>query len=103
MHTQEIAAELIGVNMTTVSHWESQGASPHPTVLPTLERYLGYALAPTSALLGERLRAWRQERGLSFAKAGRQLGTSGATVAKLERGQEVTLRVRMQVEAGMNR
>jgi transcriptional regulator with XRE-family HTH domain len=43
-------------------------------------------LTLTSAELRQRILTWRHEHTLSLAEAGRRLGTTRATIAKLERG-----------------
>ena len=101
-HTQAQAAKEIGVGLTAIWRWENEGAPPHPRVLPALERYLGYPLAPTTAELGERIRAWREKEGLSRSEAARRLGIAGKTLGNLEDGTEVTLRVRMGVAATLD-
>ena len=44
--------------------------------------------------LGDRLRTWRKDRGLTQARVGKKLGVSQATVSRLERGYSETVALR---------
>ena len=100
--TLKQAAAEIGVRLDALWHWEHNGRFPYPKALPAIERYLGYALAPAVAELGARLRAWRATEGISLVKAGERLGLDSHTLSDLEHGREVTLPVRMAVDAAIS-
>ena len=101
-HTQAHAAEAIGVGLTAVWRMEGEGTQPHPRTLPAFERYLGYPLAPASAELGDRIRAWRKKLGISRKEAGRRLGVTGRTLARIEDDEEATLGVRVRIAAALD-
>jgi hypothetical protein len=70
-----------------------------PKALPAIERYLGYRLAPPVAEIGARLQAWRKQNRLSLVEASHRLEVDSHTLSDLEHGREVTLPVRLKVEA----
>ena len=82
---REVAAQL-GVVPSTVTNWELSRTAPAPRFLPGILRLIGFDPSPPpGALLGERLKAYRQHAGISQQQFARLLGVDPSTLSRWER------------------
>jgi len=85
--SQEQAANLIGVNTWTVLLWEQGRYAPTPRYFPNIIRLLGYDPWPQPRTIGERLRAERLRRGLTYRQLAAVLNVDPGSVPKWESGR----------------
>ena len=86
-HSQDEAAEAIGVCPDTLQKWESKSVLPDPRILDAVEDYLGVCFVRWTRNIGRRLKAWRKARGLDQSTAARRIGVCLETITKLEKGR----------------
>lgn len=86
---QKQVAALIGADTCTVTNWELNHTTPALTFLPAIIRFLGYAPWAAGASLGERLLAFRRERGLSQKVFASFLGVDPGMLSRWERVERV--------------
>ncbi len=84
--TQADAASRIGVDAATLLSWEQGKRQPSERFYPSLIRYLGREPWPEPSTLGERLRAERLRRGLSFEQMAGLIRVDRGSIAKWESG-----------------
>jgi site-specific DNA recombinase len=82
---QRDVARIVGVDKATVFNWEAGTASPNLRAWPGVINFLGYDPRPSGALVGEKLRRYREGLGLSWVEAAQILGVDPATLSKWER------------------
>jgi transcriptional regulator with XRE-family HTH domain len=101
---QREVAERLGADPCSVTNWELNQTKPALHFLRGIVRFLGYAPWPTEASIGERLLAFRRERGLSQAAFARLLGVDPGTVSRWERSIRIpTRRYARRAEATLER
>ena len=85
---QSAVAKALGVNTSTVTNWEKHHSEPMLWIIPKVIEFLGYKpeLLATQTL-GERIKAYRQLRGLSEKELAEQLGIDSATLGRWERDE----------------
>ena len=83
---QREVAERIGADESTVTNWELSRTKPALWFLPAIVRFLGYTPWTADGSIGERLLAYRRERGLSQSALARLLGVDSGTLSRWERG-----------------
>lgn len=83
---QREVAERIGADESTVTNWELNRTKPALRFLPAIVRFLGYTPWTADGSIGERLLAYRRERGLSQSALARLLGVDSGTLSRWERG-----------------
>jgi transcriptional regulator with XRE-family HTH domain len=83
---QRQVAELLGADQCTVTNWELNRTKPVLRFLPGIIRVLGYTPWTAGPSLGERLLAYRRDRGLSQELMARRLGIDPGTLSRWERG-----------------
>ena len=71
---QKQAGQEIGVDETTIYNWENGRTVPALRLMPSLVRFLGYALYQPARSLLEKLKARRHSIGLSRKKLAQLLG-----------------------------
>lgn len=86
---QREVAERLGVDSCSITNWELKRTKPALHTLPGIVRFLGYTPWTGDGSIGERLLAFRRERGLSQAAFARLLGIDPATLSRWERGLRV--------------
>ena len=86
---QRQAADRLGVDEATVTNWELKRTKPALRFLPGTVRFLGYAPWAAGASLGERLLAYRRERGLPQTALARLLGVDPSTLGRWERNLRI--------------
>jgi transcriptional regulator with XRE-family HTH domain len=81
---QREVAERIGVDETTIYHWERQRNMPEIRFIAPIIKFLGYdpILKPES--FPEKLRAYRSRMGLSQKNFAIKFGIDPSTIAKWE-------------------
>jgi len=77
------------VTECTVTNWELNRTEPEIRFLPAIVRFLGYTPWPAGRFFGERLLAFRRERGLSQAECAQLLGIDPGTLSAWERNLRV--------------
>ena len=82
---QKQVAEQIGVDETTVNHWERNATSPQIHVLPQVIKFLGYNPAPIPQSDSERLVTARKAKGLTQKEMAKRLSVDPATLARWEK------------------
>jgi len=86
---QRHAAAAIGADTASVNNWELARTKPALRFLPGVIRFLGYVPWTADGSIGERLLAYRQERGLSQSALARLPGVDPGTLGRWERGLRV--------------
>lgn len=82
---QREVAERLGANAGTVTNWELNRTKLALHFLPSLIHLIGYAPWAGGRSVGERLLAYRRERGLSQAALARLLGVDPGTLSRWDR------------------
>ena len=80
-------AEQIGVEVTTITNWESNKTAPAIRHIPSIIQFLGYSPFPTGHSLREKLTTARKALGLSRRKLAQDLGVDESTLAGWETGR----------------
>jgi transcriptional regulator with XRE-family HTH domain len=86
---QRDVAELIGVSVETIVHWEKHKTEPPVATVPAIVRFLGYEPWPEPTTLPDKLRAYRMREGLSIREAAAQAGVDPDTWSGWEAGRPV--------------
>jgi transcriptional regulator with XRE-family HTH domain len=84
---QKEVAEKIGVDETTIYHWERQRTMPEIRFIARIIEFLGYDPIPQPKSFPEKLRTCRLMMGLSQRKFSIKFGIDPATIAKWETGR----------------
>jgi transcriptional regulator with XRE-family HTH domain len=78
-------AQSLKVSTDTVYNWEHNRTRPSIRFMPGIADFLGYAPASSIPMtLGEKIKRYRIEHGLSQKKLSSQLGIDPLTVRRLE-------------------
>ncbi len=77
----------LGADPCSVTNWELNRTKPALRFLPGILRFLGYPPWTGDGSTGERLFAYRRERGLSQTALARLLGVDPGTLSRWERGR----------------
>ena len=88
-------AEQIGVDVTTITNWESNRTAPAIRYFPRVIRFLGYNPFPPGQSLPEKLTTARKALGLSRRKLAQRLGVDESTLAGWETGRHRPMRKSM--------
>ena len=86
---QREVARRIGADEASVTNWELNRTKPALRFLPGIIRVLGYTPWTADGSIGERLLAYRRERGLCQSALARLLGLDPGTLSRWERGNRV--------------
>ena len=73
----------------SVTNWELNRTNPALWFLPAIVGFLGYAPWAADGSIGDRLLAFRRERGLSQSAPACLLGVDPGTLSRWERGRRV--------------
>lgn len=87
LRQQDVAATL-GVTESAVTNWEKNRVAPYFTYLPRIIAFLGYTPPPydkEASDLIEKIKFYRQTKGLSQERFAKLLGIDETTIAKWER------------------
>jgi transcriptional regulator with XRE-family HTH domain len=90
--SQRQFARQLGVNRTSIEHWERNEVEPTRWMVPKIREFLGQPPSPPPTLFGERLTAYRRGLGLSQEALARMLGVHKTTVVRWETGRRHPLR-----------
>ena len=86
--TQLQLARIIGVEETSVYNWENNRSKPKVYLLPKIIEFLGYIpFEVPSKTIGDRIKSYRKEHGLSQRKLARLLGVDQTTIRDWESGK----------------
>ena len=81
-------ARIIGVEETSVYNWENNRSKPKVYLLPKIIEFLGYIpFEVPSKTIGDRIKSYRKEHGLSQRKLARLLGVDQTTIRDWESGK----------------
>ena len=95
LHQKDVARQ-VNATTSTVTNWEENRTSPRLYLLPKIIEFLGYdPLQSNATTLGERIKQYRIQKGLSLRKLAKGLGIDPGTLARWE-GGEVKPRGRMK-------
>ena len=84
---QKDVARLLGVDTLTICNWENNLTSPRLYLLLKIYNFIGYnPLQSNATSLGEKIKQYRIQKGLSLRKFAMQLGVDPATLARWEKG-----------------
>lgn len=86
---QREVAERLRTQPCSVTNWELNHTEPELRFVPGIVRFLGYAPWVARASIGERLLAYRRERGLAQSALARLLGIDPGTLSRWERDLRV--------------
>ncbi len=81
---QREVAERIGVDETTIYHWERQRTLPEIRFIAPIIEFLGYDPLPQPKSFPERLKTYRLRMGLSQRKLAEKLGIDPGTLGGWE-------------------
>jgi transcriptional regulator with XRE-family HTH domain len=84
---QKEVAEQIGVDKTTIYHWERQRTAPEIRFITPIIEFLGHDPLPQPESFAEKLKTYRLKQGLSQEKLAFKLGIDPGTVRHWERGE----------------
>ena len=77
----------IGTHATNVTNWSKGRSAPGLRFWPRIIRFLGYDPRPGPATLGERIRRYRNAKGLSQQMLAVRLQVDPSTLARWERDE----------------
>ena len=76
----------MSVTRTTVQLWEHGSTEPNVSCLPKVFEFLDYDPRPQPSSLGQKLRQYRERRGLTQEALAARLHVAPVTLAKWEAG-----------------
>jgi transcriptional regulator with XRE-family HTH domain len=94
---QREVAEKIGVDETTIYHWERQRTLPEIRFIAPIIDFLGYDPLPQPKSLSERLKTYRLRMGLSQRKLAAKLGIDPGTLGGWESGKHLPTKTHQQL------
>jgi transcriptional regulator with XRE-family HTH domain len=101
---QRILAERWRVTRETVAGWELGRNQPSIRHWPIVLSFLGHDPGPTGLCVGDRIRAYRRQLGLTQSELAAQFGLDAGTVLDLESGRRtLSARVSAIVERLLGR
>ncbi|MBI1805107.1 MAG: helix-turn-helix transcriptional regulator [Ignavibacteriae bacterium] len=85
MHQKDVA-KLINTTTSTITNWEKNRTSPRLRLLPSVFGFLGYnPLQSNPNSLGEKIKQYRIQKGLSLRRLAKELGIDPGTLERWER------------------
>ena len=85
MHQKDVAA-LVNATTSTVTNWEKSRTSPRLYLMPKVIEFLGHnPLQSNATTLGERIKQYRIQKGLSLRRLAEELGVDPGTLTRWER------------------
>ena len=86
MHQKDVA-RIVNVSTSTVTNWEKNRTTPRLHFLPKIYEFLGgNPVRGNATSLGEILKQYRIQKGLSMRRLATELGVDPGTLAKWEKG-----------------
>ena len=100
--SQRKLASQLGVNRTSIEHWERNMVQPARWMVPRIREFLGLQPLQPLTSFGERLTAYRRDLGLSQEALARRLGVHKTTVVRWETEKShPSRRFRAKIEAAL--
>lgn len=85
---QKDIAQKLGVDKTSIHNWESGYATPKLWFMPRILKFLGYIPFEMKATsLGEKIKTYRRNLGLTQKALAKQLKIDPTTLARWEKGK----------------
>ena len=86
MYQRDVAV-LVNATTSTVTNWEKNRTSPRLYLLPEIIKFLGYdPLQSNPSTLGERIKQYRIQKGVSLRKLAKELDVDPGSLATWENG-----------------
>jgi DNA-binding transcriptional regulator YiaG len=92
---QAQVAQQLGVDETTVHHWETHATQPMIRCLPKIIAFLGHDPFPPAHTLGEQITRYRRANGLSRLQLAKRFGVDPGTLWRWESGQHLPGRIHL--------
>ena len=81
---------MFGVDENTITNWEKHRSGPRLMYLPRIIQFLGYnPWVSVATTLGEKIKQYRIQKGLSLRKLAQKVGVDPGTLAKWESSKGV--------------
>jgi len=95
---------LVNSTISTVTNWEKHRTSPRLYLVPKIIEFLGYdPLQSNATTLGEKIKQYRIQRGLSLRKLAKELGVDPGTLARREVGEsELCGKLKKRINSFLN-
>ncbi|HVX52568.1 MAG TPA: helix-turn-helix transcriptional regulator [Chitinophagaceae bacterium] len=88
----EVAA-VLGVTEQCVTNWENGNGEPQIRYMPQIISFLGYyPLLSDLEIFGNKIKFYRQEKGLSHKRFAKLIGVDAGTISSWENGKNRPLR-----------
>ncbi|MFM2224703.1 MAG: hypothetical protein RJA07_905 [Bacteroidota bacterium] len=101
---QKDVANIIGVTESMVYYWEHNHSEPTAKHMKEVIQFLGYYPFPEPVTIGEKIRKYRYENGLTHNDFGILVGVDATTVGAWEQGTPLKrLLPKSKVEKILNR
>ncbi len=85
---QKDVAKAMGVDTLTVCNWENNLTTPRLFLFPKIYHFLGSnPLHKNATSLGDKIRHYRIQKGLSLGRLAKEMGVDPGTLARWERGR----------------
>ena len=89
---QAEVATIIGVTEICVTNWENGRGEPQIRYMPQIISFLGYVpILPSLETFGERIKFYRQQKGLSHKRFAKLIGVDAGTISLWENGKNQPL------------
>ena len=87
LHQKDVA-RIVNATISSVTNWERNRTSPRLFLIPKIIKFLGYdPLQGDATNIGEKIKRYRIQKGLSLRKLAKELGIDPTTLARWERGE----------------
>ncbi len=85
---QKDVASIIGVDTNSITNWENNRTTPRLYLLPKIIEFLGFNPLQSNATgLGERIKQYRIQKGLSLRRLAKEMGVDPGTLARWEKNK----------------
>lgn len=103
---QKDVARIVGVKKESICNWENSWSKPKVYLLPKIIEFLGYVpFAQMNQTLGDKIKSFRKELGLSQRKLAKLWGFDQTTIRDWENGRHSpnkNMRYRINQEISFN-
>jgi len=85
LHQKDVAA-IVNATTSSVTNWEKNRTTPRLYLLPRIIKFLGCdPLQSNATTLGQKIKQYRIQKGLSLSRLARHLGIDPGTLARWEK------------------